>query len=151
MPTSCTARVADPGVWIPQALYDLQRGPVLGAPYHPDERAVLATLLLNAAPPLAGRLLSPALFVFDAATGGFAACEPVDTVLAGGAPPQPGLLRFAQACSLSFFFPLCDCPVPLASWLHPRESSCVGTPLASVGTARNSATRGTCIVSKPAP
>lgn len=70
----------------PQALYHLQRGPMLGeVAGHPDERAALATVFLNASSPLAGRMLSPALYVFDAATGTFAAVEPVDIAVIGGA------------------------------------------------------------------
>ena len=68
-----------------QALYHLQRGPILGGVAgHPDERAALATLLLNSAAPLAARMLSPGLYLWDAEVGAFAAVEPVDIALLSG-------------------------------------------------------------------
>ncbi len=87
----------------PQALYHLQRGPMLGeVAGHPDERAALATVFLNASSPLAGRMLSPALYVFDAATGTFAAVEPVDIAVIGGA--RSGSTCFTNSASPVFAF-----------------------------------------------
>ena len=68
-----------------QALYHLQRGPILGPMGgHPDERAALATLLLNAAQPLAGRMLQPAAYLLAADGVTFQPVEPADLVLAAG-------------------------------------------------------------------
>jgi hypothetical protein len=68
-----------------QALYHLQRGPVLGPMGgHPDERAALATLLLNAAQPLAARMLQPAAYLLAADGAAFQPVEPVDLVLTAG-------------------------------------------------------------------
>lgn len=69
-----------------QALYHLQRGPVLGSMGgHPDERAALAALLLNAAQPLAARMLLPAAYLLDADGVAFQPVEAVDLALATGA------------------------------------------------------------------
>lgn len=51
---------------------------------HPDERAALATLLLNAAQPLAARMLLPAAYLLDVVGATFQPVEAVDLVLATG-------------------------------------------------------------------
>ena len=69
----------------PQALYQLQRGPMLGdMAGHADERAVLQTTFLASAGAVALRMLLPQLFAFDAATGAFEATSAVDLALATG-------------------------------------------------------------------
>ena len=68
-----------------QALYHLQRGPMLGsAANHPDERALLHMLFLNAAPPGALKMLAPALHLLDRASGQFNAVIPADIALWSG-------------------------------------------------------------------
>ena len=68
-----------------QALYQLQRGPMLGEMAgHPDERALLQTTFLASAGLVALRMLLPQLFVFNSSTGGFEATPAVDLALATG-------------------------------------------------------------------
>jgi hypothetical protein len=52
---------------------------------HADERALLHAAFLAAPPPLAARMLLPALFLLDAAAGRFQALAPADTALLPGA------------------------------------------------------------------
>ena len=85
----CTAR----GLPL-QALYHLQRGVMLGsAAGHPDERALLHALFMNAAPPVALRMLSPALHLLDRASGQFNMVMPADIALWSGAFPRQSTLR----------------------------------------------------------
>ena len=78
-----------------QALYHLQRGVMLGsAAGHPDERALLHALFVNAAPPVALRMLSPALHLLDRASGQFNMVMPADIALWSGTfrhPANPAL------------------------------------------------------------
>ena len=68
-----------------QALYQLQRGPMLGQiAGHPDERALLQSTFLASAGLVALRMLLPQLFVFNASTGAFEATPAVDLALATG-------------------------------------------------------------------
>ena len=68
-----------------QALYQLQRGPMLGASrWHPDERALLHGLFLNAAPAVALRMLAPVLYLLDRASGQFTEVMPADIALWSG-------------------------------------------------------------------
>ena len=71
-----------------QALYQLHRGPMLGGMRgHSDERALLHAAFLGAPPPLAARMLLPALFLLDAGAGRFQEVAPADTALLPGEPP----------------------------------------------------------------
>ena len=71
-----------------QALYQLQRGPILGEiAGHPDERALLQTSFLASAGTAVLRMLLPQLFVFNAATGAFETTPAVDFALATGRSP----------------------------------------------------------------
>lgn len=82
-----------------QALYHLQRGPVLGSMGgHADERAALASLLLNAAQPLAARMLLPAAYLPDADNAAFQPVEPVDLALASGASCNAGQCMWQVQC-----------------------------------------------------
>lgn len=72
-----------------QALYQLQRGAMLGASGgHPDERALLHGLFINAAPPVAVRMLAPALYLLDRASGQFNKVMPADIALWSGERPR---------------------------------------------------------------
>lgn len=72
-----------------QALYQLQRGAMLGeVAGHADERALLQSTFLAAAPQLAHRMLLPQLYVFNTATGGFEATPAVDLALSTGIQPR---------------------------------------------------------------
>ena len=98
-PQPCTA----PGLPL-QALYHLQRGVMLGsAAGHPDERALLHALFVNAAPPVALRMLSPALHLLDRASGQFNMVMPADIALWSGAfhrPPTSRLLSGPDGAAL---------------------------------------------------
>ena len=68
-----------------QALYQLQRGPMLGEiAGHPDERALLQTTFLASAGSVALHMLLPQLFVFNASSGAFEPTPAVDLALAAG-------------------------------------------------------------------
>lgn len=56
---------------------------------HADERALLQSTFLAAAPQLARRMLLPQLYVFNTATGGFEATPAVDLALSAGAARNP--------------------------------------------------------------
>lgn len=66
-----------------QVMFDLQRGRVLGdTAEHADQRAALQAAFVAAPLPLAIRIVSPALFLFQA--GSFSPVEAVEIALAGG-------------------------------------------------------------------
>ena len=64
---------------------------------HADERALLHAAFLAAPPPLASRMLLPALFLLDAAAGRFQALAPADTALLPGARAARAAAGAAQA------------------------------------------------------
>lgn len=73
------------GVSSLQALYQLQRGAMLGpAPRQPEERALLQRLFVHAAPPVALRMLAPALHLLDRASGQFNQVVAADIALWSG-------------------------------------------------------------------
>lgn len=68
-----------------QALYQLQRGPMLGSPgSHPEEKTLLQALFVNAAPSVAIRMLAPALLLLDRGSGQFNAVTPATIALWSG-------------------------------------------------------------------
>ena len=68
-----------------QALYQLQRGPMLGSPgSHPEEKSLLQALFTNAAIPVAVRMLAPALLLLDRGSGQFNAVTPASIALWSG-------------------------------------------------------------------
>ena len=68
-----------------QALYQLQRGPMLGSPgVHSEEKALLQALFVNAASTVALRMLAPALLLLDRGSGRFNIMTPASIALWSG-------------------------------------------------------------------
>lgn len=68
-----------------QALYQLQRGPMLGNPgAHPEEKALLQALFVNAAPLVALKMLAPSLQLLDRGSGQFNIMTPASIALWSG-------------------------------------------------------------------
>ncbi|KAK9807565.1 hypothetical protein WJX72_002839 [[Myrmecia] bisecta] len=68
-----------------EALYQLQRGPMLGVVVgHPDERALLHTIFLAASPAVAMCMLAPAMYVLDLSTAQLVPVPPVNLALTSG-------------------------------------------------------------------
>lgn len=60
-----------------------------GSGAHPDEKALLQGLFVNAAPPLALRMLAPALHLLDRGSGQFNVVMPADITLWSGTHVLP--------------------------------------------------------------
>lgn len=74
-----------------QALYQLQRGQLLGkAACHADERAFLHAMFTAAPPGTAEAMLAPALHLREPFTGAFHAVLAADIALTPGAPTAHG-------------------------------------------------------------
>lgn len=69
-----------------QALYQLNRGPILGGSgSSPEEQILLQDLFLKAAPAVASRMLAPELHLLERGSGQFNVMLPADIALWSGA------------------------------------------------------------------